>query len=279
MLRNETLALDGKACRVVYSFVMGGGAGGDASLRSKVKKGQNRNVVSSVKTRCLYEDPECGGTDVSRWTLAKPECNASQALMNERSKHDDITLLSVPENHELGKTDTWFTYASMLSRSRPDLQLGSIGKIDSDNFIRWPVFYKYLDGNRDAMDKHPFFYGGYAIHKKVCSGRSYHMVCANPAFIAEVFAAGAIVYLSTPLAQHVYMDGTTLERKLGVWIVGEDMQLANMAYSDPTMKPYVINHRYGEGGYEINFHCFNDPARYRREYYKLYPKQKTMVGV
>ena len=65
------------------------------------------------------------------------------------------------------------------------------------------------------------------------------------------------------------MDGMTLERKRGVWIVGEDMQLGNMAYLDANITPYVINHRYGRLGGYINTHCFNDLALYEREYYKI----------
>ena len=83
-----------------------------------------------------------------------------------------------------------------------------------------------------------------------------------------------MAYMSTPLAQHVFMDGTSLQRKKEVWIVGEDMQLANMAYSDPKITPFTLNHRYGDGGYEISVHCVNNPINYRDWYYKLYPEQQ-----
>ena len=78
-----------------------------------------------------------------------------------------------------------------------------------------------------------------------------------------------MAHFSTILAQHVLMDGMTLVRKRGVWIVGEDMQLGNMAYLNANITPYVINHRYGRLGGYINTHCFNDPALYEREYYKI----------
>ena len=89
-----------------------------------------------------------------------------------------------------------------------------------------------------------------------------------------MFATGAIAYLSTPLAQHVFLNGTTLQRKRDVWIVGEDMQLANMAYSDPNRTPFIINHRRGRYGRKINVHCFSDAERCRREYYGSYPEQR-----
>jgi len=278
ILSNATLAKDPHSCRVIYTFVLGGGIG-DPLLRRKVDKLKGgRKAASSAKTRCLYEDPECGGTDIAQWTVSEPLCNISAALKNERRHHADVTLLRIPENHELGKTDTWFTYMAMLTRQRPDLQIGSVGKIDSDNFVRWHIFFQFLEINaKEQIQTVPFLYGGYAIHKKVCSGRTYGKACAQKEFIAECFASGAIAYLSTPLAQHVYMDGTTLERKREVWMVGEDMQLGNMAYSDKNLTPYVINHRYGRYGEHINVHCFNDPGRYRKEYYALYPEQKMTL--
>jgi len=275
LLTNATLARDPESCRVVYTFVMGGGASSDLSLRMKVNKlPGGRMAVTEVKTRCLWEDPECGGTDVDRWTLDSPACNVSKALKEElESQKSDITLLSIPENHELGKTDTWFTYVAMLTRARSDLQIGFVGKLDSDNFVRWPVFFKYLQTHKENMQTKPYIYGGYAIHRKTCSGKVYARACLSPRVIFEFFASGAMSYLSTPLAQHVFMDGTTLERKKEVWIVGEDMQLGNMAYSDPRFIPFIINHRYGGLGQYINTHCSNNVTMYRREYYGIYRDQ------
>ncbi|KAL7536331.1 hypothetical protein ACHAXR_007084, partial [Thalassiosira sp. AJA248-18] len=275
LLNNATLARDLESCRVVYSFVMGGGVGDD-NLRKKVTNlSEGRNTVSEVKTRCLWEDPECGGTDITKWTLDTPKCNVSNVLAQELKRYDDITLLSIPENHELGKTDTWFTYASMLTRQHPELQIGFIGKTDSDVFVRWPLFFWYLQNNhRKEIEANTYIYGGYAINKKICKGNAYGRVCLQPNVIFTWFAAGAMAYMSTPLAQHAFMDGTTLERKREVWIVGEDMQLANMAYSDPTLNLYIVNHRYRRNGDYINQHCFNDPALYRREYYKIFPDQR-----
>ena len=88
---------------------------------------------------------------------------------------------------------------------------------------------------------------------KVCRQSVYGYACLNPKFIAPLFMSGALVYLTTPLAQHVFMDGTSLERKREVWIAGEDMQLANMVYSDPAMTPFVINHQKVRSTNKANF--------------------------
>ena len=285
LLDNSTLARDPESCRIVYSFVIGGGVGhADVDMTKQVgaptrQSGGDDKMMFNAKTRCLWEDPECGGKDINQWTLDVPKCNISDTFARELREYKDITLLSIPENHELGKTDTWFTYTSMLTWQYPELQIGFVGKIDSDNFIRWPVFINYLEryAKKPITAAKPFIYGGYAIDKKTCSGPTYGYACAQENFIAEVFVSGALVYMSTQLAQHVFMYGTTFERKRNIWIVGEDMQLANMAYSDPKIIPFVINHRSGQYGSYINLHCFNDPALYRREYYKYHPDQEKKV--
>ena len=275
VLDNATLAMDPESCRIIYTFVIGGGIGDESMTKKKaahLKDG--KNSVFATKTRCLFEDTECGGTDISKWTLDSPKCNVSETLADELLAYNDMTLLSIPENHELGKTDTWFTYATMLTL-RPELQIGFVGKMDSDTFVRWPVFFQYLEFNwRRQIETMPFIYGGWAIHKEVCSQKAWGQSCAVPAFIAEMFATGAFAYLSTPLAQHVFLNGTTLQRKRDIWIVGEDMQLANMAYSDPNRPPFVISHRHGRYGNKINVHCFSDAERCRREYYESYPEQR-----
>jgi len=281
LLANATLARDPESCRVVYTFVMGGGASSDLNLRKKVNALPDWwRTTTNAKTRCLWEDPECGGTDINRWTLDSPACNMSKALKEElESQKRDITLLSIPENHELGKTDTWYTYAAMLTRAHPHLQIGFVGKLDSDNFVRWPIFFQYLQAHKENVKIHPYIYGGFTIHREVCSMKVYKQVCLSPRVIFEFFATGAMTYLSTPLAQHVFMDGTMLERKKEVWMVGEDMQLGNMVYSDPTLTPFIINHRFGDGGKDINTRCSNNVTMYQREYYIVYPEQLKKVEV
>ena len=288
LLNNSTLAQDSESCRIVYSFVMGGGIG-HANMTMKqgdLRRNGGENQTFGVKTRCLWEDPECGGKNIDRWTLSSPKFDVSSTLAQELKDYNDITLLSIPENHELGKTDTWFTYMAMLTSQYPELQIGFVGKIDSDNFIRWPVFFQWLSSYAKdpivsnvgiAMNTTPFIYAGYAISKRICAKPQYNWVGLRPEFIAEWFVAGAHVYLSTPLVQHVYMHGTTLQRKKEVWILGEDLQLANMAYSDPKIIPNILNHRYGQYGAYINTHCFNDPVLFRKEYYKSYPEQEKRV--
>ena len=267
LLNNESLVNDRRRCQIVYTFVMGGGIHDD-NLRHKFGRGLKLDSVNgTIRTRCLWEDPDCGGTDVRQWTMGKPKFDASPKLLEEIKENKDITFLSISENHELGKTDTWFTYAAMLTKNRPNLRIRFIGKLDSDNFLNYAAFMTYFKRNKQYIKERKFLYGGYVIHKGVCSTRSYDYICKRPEFIAPLFIPGALVYLSTPLAQHVFMDGTTLERKKQVWIHREDVQLGNMAYSDPSIVVETLNHQ-KNGGQNINKHCFSDPVLYRHEFYK-----------
>eukprot|EP00804_Cyclotella_cryptica_P028540 CCRYP_014820-RA/>CCRYP_014820-RA protein AED:0.14 eAED:-0.18 QI:0/-1/0/1/-1/1/1/0/475 len=267
LLNNSSIASDGNRCQIVYTFVMGGGIRYD-NLQKKFGRGLNLDAVDrGVKTRCLWQDPECGGSDIRQWTVRNPKFDVSPHLQDEIKKNKDITFLSISENHELGKTDTWFTYAAMLTKRHPSLNIRFIAKMDSDNFLNYVAFLAFFNSPEQFIRGKKYLYGGYVIYRAVCSGRAYGYLCRQPEFTAPLFMAGALAYLSTPLAQHVFMDGTTLESKNQTWIPREDVQLGNMVYSDPSISVELLNHHHN-GGRNINTHCFNDPVRYRREYYK-----------
>ena len=77
------------------------------------------------------------------------------------------------------------------------------------------------------------------------------------------------------------MNGTTLERKREVWIIGEDLQLGNMVYSDPNItdnemddnhgKLYIMDHR--RGANNVNFHPLKTYDDIQNKWYELYPDQ------
>ena len=270
LMNNVTLARSPVSCRFVYTFVMGGGIG-DPLMRQKQSNltVNGKELIGKLKTRCLWEDSACGGTDTARWTLDYPKTNLSDAWSDELAEHRDSTILSIPENHNLGKTDTWFTFMSMLTRERPELEIDFVGKMDGDNFIHFPIFYRFLVNIKKQMETNPYIYAGWAVSKNLCSRPSWGSLCASENFIAPLFATGAIAYLSTPLSHHVFLNGTSLERKKEVFISYEDMQLANMAYSDPNITVLVLNHRPYRP--DITTHCSNDPVCLRTKYYKAFP--------
>lgn len=275
LLGNQTLIADKLQCRIVYTFVMGGGARND-NLR--LKNGRDLDLGSineKFKTRCLWQDPGCGGTDIDEWTVDNPQFEGATIRLQEEMKvNKDITFLSISENHELGKTDTWFTYSAMLTKRRPDLGIRFMAKLDSDNFLDYYALQSYMKQHKQLFlgDKQ-YIYGGFAIHKRKCSGRAYGFVCRDPGFIAPLFMGGAFAYLSTPLAQHVYLNGTSLERKKQVWIPREDMQLGNMVYSDPSITVELLDSK--KYPLFLNKHCFGNPVAYRREFAKHFPGWDT----
>jgi hypothetical protein len=274
LMNNVTLARSPVKCRFVYTFVMGGGIG-DPIMRQKITNltANGKELMDKLKTRCLWEDPACGGTDIVRWTLDYRKTNLSDAWAGELAKYRDTTILSIPENHNLGKTDTWFTYISMLTQEHPELEINFVGKMDGDNFIHFPIFYRFLGNIREQMETNPYIYAGWAVSKKLCSKPSWGSLCASENFITPLFATGAIAYLSTPLSHHVFLNGTSLERKREVFMSYEDMQLANMAYLDPNITVLVLNHRSYRP--DITTHCSNNPVCLRTKYYKAFPELRN----
>jgi len=96
LLNNMTLSNDSNSCRIVYTFVMGGGVG-DENMKRKVNTlDREKGAASKVKTRCLYQDDDCGGTDITKWTIDTPQCNITNVFKAELKKYNDITLLSIP---------------------------------------------------------------------------------------------------------------------------------------------------------------------------------------
>ncbi|EJK49819.1 hypothetical protein THAOC_31265 [Thalassiosira oceanica] len=273
LLARPELAKDPESCQVIYTFVLGGleGSEDNPNLRAK-SSAIGRDMVPDSKTRCLYDDPDCGGADMTQWTMERP---MSVSLELEKEiKLQDLTFLSILESHEYGKTDTWFTYASLLARQLIDLNIGFIGKIDSDNIIRWPSFFQYLKHNyEEEMIHEQYIYGGWYVPKDECSGNAYSRLCADGRFIGDGFASGAHNYISTELGWKVFLE-TPLARRKEVWFVGEDMQLANMVYST-SVRPFVINHRGGLGHVFINVHCNGDPGFMRTQYFLRQDRQFT----
>ena len=260
VLTNTSLVSDQSQCQILYTFVMGGG-NKDDMLTKKRSNLDLASINKALKTRCLWQDPGCGGEDIDQWTVDYPQFIPSLQLKEELQMNRDITLLNISENHELGKTDTWFTYTAMLTKNRPDLNIRLIGKMDSDNFLDYSKFLGFFHRYDIDLREKKYLYGGPPIYKAVCSGKAFGRLCTKPEFIAPLFIPGALVYLSTPLVQHVYMNGTSLERKKSVWIPIEDMQLGNMVYSDSNINVTLLPHNHGGKG--INEHCFSDPVKYR----------------
>lgn len=265
-LGNQNLITNKKQCRIIYTFVMGGGPP-DNDLTKQHGNGLDLGSINqTVKTRCLWQDPECGGTDIDEWTVDTPQ-SLSIHLQEEMKTNKDITFLSISENHELGKSDTWFTYAAMLTKSRPDLEIRFTAKLDSDNFLNYFALESYMSGHKKQFKDKKYIYGGFVVYKGVCSGPNYGYACRDRRFIAPLFMAGAFTYLSTPLAEHVYLNGTSLERKKEVWIPREDMQIGNMVYSDPSITVEFVKHNKLRRSF-LNKHCDGDPMTYRHEFAK-----------
>ena len=245
-LNNESLASDRGACRIVYTYVLGGG---DPATRPTV---------------CYWGDESCGGTLASNLVLPTPEYNFS--ALQEIEQYQDFTFLSVRENHKGGKTESWFTYAAALASERPELGIDIIGEIDSDTVVypnRYLLDLRLL--RKQIPVEETYMYGGVLVNKAKCSKKGWAFVCAHRKFQAPLFAPGYFVWISTPLAKHVFLNGTSLETKRLVHFPPhEDMSLANNVYSDPSITVETYNYF----SKPVMSHAFKNPGPFLEEYWK-----------
>ncbi|CAB9510909.1 expressed unknown protein [Seminavis robusta] len=204
---------DPYACRFVYTFVMGGG------------HPQHRPDI------CYWK--ECGN-QTKDFVLPYPEYNVTDVLFKEMTllHHTDFTFLSTCENHEEGKTESWFTYAASLTRDRPELKLDYIGKLDDDTLVfvnrlleEWQIRFNH------ELEQ-PLVAGGWLTSRRDCSKAEWGKVCDDPKFYAPYMLPGGFNFVSTKLAQEAFLEGTSLEHKKKMFFPGhEDMSFSNLVFS------------------------------------------------
>ncbi|CAB9510910.1 expressed unknown protein [Seminavis robusta] len=237
---------DPYACQFVYTFVVGGG------------HPEQRPDI------CYWE--ECGH-ETKDFVVATPAFDVSEALSKEMSllNHTDFTFLSARENHEEGKTESWFTYAASLTRDRPELKLDYIGKMDDDTI----VFVDRMLGRWQTRFNHeleqPLVAGGWLIPRDLCSSSNsgWEGVCDNPKFYAPYMLPGGFNFASTKLAQQLYLIGTTLEHKKKMFFPGhEDMGFSNMVFSVDNVTTVPV------GEHNPATHPTKTPEHMYRNYFK-----------
>jgi len=219
ILSNNSLAQDESTCRIIFSFVA---AGGDPKQKPTV---------------CYW--PTCAtGTSDFLLPPGKDPYNMSRALRNEQARYKDFCFLAIQENPNEGKSETFFSFAVILSIERPDLRIGFIGKLDTDTlFFANDFVNDFVDNatvRRRRMLQHPFIYAGWEITREVCSQVSMNRVCANDGFHAPLFMPGGFYFLSQPLARHAFLDGLSREEKESAHFPHhEDMSIANIVFLRP----------------------------------------------
>jgi hypothetical protein len=107
-------------CRFIYTFVVGGNPNGPTEL---VKFNSSHPISISAE-------------------------EASNANSNS-TKEDDIVYLNIKENMNLGKSQTWFKYASTIigvaNTNQQDLSIDFIAKTDTDTMVFPKRFFQRLN--------------------------------------------------------------------------------------------------------------------------------------
>ena len=248
---SPALAQDPRACRIVYTFVFGGGD-------------QNAPFI------CYWgDDNKCGGLSSNNFVVTNPEYKFS--AQEENSRYQDMTFLSVAEGHSKGKLHSWFSYATALTVDRPELGINFVGKLES-TAILWPSkLMMNADNENNGSFNQTHVYGGRMTPKKKCSKEKPAEVCKDKLFKAPFFGSAGFVFLSTALAQHVFLNGTTLKEKRSRFIPNhEDMSLGNLVYVDPKITVTNMNFQ-TTAKYPVK------PKNFQSEYWKWSGLDRTAV--
>jgi hypothetical protein len=162
------------ASKVLFTFVMGGG---------------NRLTSPSL---CYW--PACAKT-YSKLVLPQGQTpfEMSDALRVERRKRDDFTFLSIRENLNEGKTESWFGCAAALATQRQELGIQFLGKTDSDTIVFVNMFLEIFDVNRrGAILRNPYIYVGWLIPRYTRVKKHWGRACAAEGFNAPLFMLGGL---------------------------------------------------------------------------------------
>jgi len=142
----------------------------------------------------------------------------------ENSAPDDeagVTLLSIKENMNHGKTMTWFSYASRLCK---DADIHYIAKVDIDTMMRPDLLLRFIDrdlppppiGAEDMRKR----YGGILMDFNTCGGFEHCKIMRG-----NVYMSGQFYFVSTDLvhsvvstsSKHIYTGYEDLDFGLAVF--------------------------------------------------------------
>jgi hypothetical protein len=183
-------------CVIFYTFVVGG--------------------LSNGRTEIFQDSP-------LPWALKNPD------LPPIEPDHDDITYLAIKDNMNLGKSISWFEYASTLEQ---EIGFDYIAKIDSDTVLCPRLFLKWA---RATSPPAPY-------NKVVYGGTAYLKTGANPRRIrGDLYMHGHLYFVSLDLARYFI---TMSPQKRAANFGGHRLRVgvAKGYPEDVTMGSYVYTH-------------------------------------
>ena len=330
-------------CRIVYTFVMGGGnpetrpykcywgdgtncyltgSSSNSTSRGSITSSNVTNVTSTRRRVLLrYErqrtrrgrrklnmmaanqnkdadiDYYMKHDKLENFVLPNnyPEINISEGLQKEIEKYDDFTFLSVRENQNDGKTETWYTYATALLYSSIDENydnsypiIRTVGKLDSDTILfghrllqQWEPKYNIQrlqygspttisSSAHDENDGKPYVIGGWYVPRQKCATASFGRVCDNPHFVAPYMLPGGFQWFSLPILTDALLDPQTIEKRLSLfWPTQEDMSITNVVFGMMNITYNSADKSDSTRNIQYAQHGLNSPASH---FFKTVPK-------
>lgn len=146
-------------CQLIYTFVIGGNESGKMFYKANETK-----LVMEENSKFLEEEP-------------------------------DLTLLNIREHMQLGKTPSYFHYASTLLNRGIDY----VGKSDLDTLFSTPQLVDFINQELPPRYPDPHIFGGYMMDYVACGGGG--IACAP--MMNKVYMSGQFYFCSHDIVAYL----------------------------------------------------------------------------
>jgi hypothetical protein len=162
---------------------------------------------------------------------------------------DDLVYLNIRENLEDGKSQTFFKYASILSKEIP---FDYIGKIDSDTLLFVPEFLNFAALNLPQRPDNRLVYGGNTHLKTACDKDEIDSTHPCPfKLVGDHYFGGAFYWMSPDLAEFITSDAVPRDK---LSIRHEDADIGNFVFSYPLVHKSSSIHSVKVSGPQLLIH-------------------------
>ncbi len=140
---------------------------------------------------------------------------------------DDLIYFNIRENLEDGKSQTFFKYASMLSK---EIQFDYVGKIDSDTLLFLPAFLDFA-----AIHLPPrqlLVYGGNPHDRNACDTNSHDSHTCPLELVGQLYMGGSFYWMSPDLAEFITSNAVPRSQ---LTVRHEDIDIGNFVFTYPNV--------------------------------------------
>ena len=235
-----------------------------------------QDILFNTKTNITWENCQMAYTFVTG-EIDNPQHNHTVNVHATTSKelgtdHEDLVKLHIQENGDLGKTPTWFHYATLLIQEY-QLPIDYVIKTDSDTLLIPHRFFRWAQEQEEqqlqqakrsdiSSSTRRRIYGGLPMDKYAC-GYPTHDHCDN--LTAPIYMGGALYFLSVDLARDASQYPLTIPH--------EDMAMGNAVYSFAG----ITNFSHPDAYLNTWKHPVKNPKRMKSMWRKMIQKKQERV--